>query len=485
MPLVDLSSQIAGGAEQLAGPFGSIFRSKQFPSSYEFGKRFVSTQKTAAGGGNGVTSIDDPTYLGFSILFDITSPLFQGAFIGNTEPPNLDLNANPVGSVINALSDLGLTGPTNNLNSNAGFTANSSVESAVSYLETVGETTRATYLRAFIQGIQEINTTRPYYWQTIEGLSEAWNKSLSMQDPYIGTPIGETGEGITIGCLEALDLKISALFSLYKMAIYDSKYRRFILPRNLMNFDVYVYIQEIRKFQTGRSFFKALNPSAPDNDSLRYINENTSQIGFKFSMCNFIPEESGKVFDTVTNAGGNTFASTSIKWTYSNIEMVSQFSGYNSALFETQRQQPRSPFNLNDAAKKFGKDALANSSESAISSLERGANSLLQRLRLGNVFGLSVDQTISAIQNPQLLLNAANGAAIQVAEALGNLGRRQFPRGSSLGGNPLGEGIEPSNTIPSGSIFPNPPNSSEIGVSNIFGPRPSGPSPLDSTNVFG
>lgn len=482
MPLVDLSSQIADGAEQLAGPFGSIFRRKQFPSAYEFGKRFVSAQKTTSGGGNGVTSIDDPTYLGFTLLFDITSPLFQGAFIGNTEPPDLALNANPIGSVITALQDLGLTGPSNNLNSNAGFTANKSVESAVSYLETIGEGTRATYLRAFIQGIQEINNTRPYYWQTIEGLTEAWQKSLSMEDPYVGTPVGQTGEGITIGCLEALDLKISALFSLYKMAVYDSKYRRYILPRNLMNFDVYVYIQEIRKFQTGRSFLKALNPNAIENDTLRYINENTSQIGFKFSMCNFIPEESGKVFENVTNAGGNTFASTSMKWSYSNIEMVSQFSGYNSKLFEDQRQQPKSAFNLNDAAKKFGKDALANASESAISSVERGANSLLSRLFFGNVYGLRPDSIIGAISNPQILLNAANGAAVQTLSLRQSRG---ISTNLTLGGNPLGEGIEPSNTIPSGSIFPSLPDQTNLGSSNIFGSAPSGPPPLDSTNVFG
>ena len=171
-----------------------------------------------------------------------------------------------------------------------------------------------------------------------------------------------------------------------------------------------------------------------------------------------------------------------MKWTYSIVEMVSQFSGYNTKLTDSERQQPKSAFNLKDAAKKFGKDVLANSSESAISSVERGANSILSRLFLGNVYGLKLDSIVSSISNPQILLNAANGAAVQALSLRQNRGPST---NLTLGGNPLGEGIEPSNTIPSGSIFPNLPDQNNLGSSNIFGASPSGPPPLDSTNVFG
>ena len=81
MPLTDLTgTQLLS---QAVGPFGSLLGGKSFPSSYEYAKRFVANATTAQGSGNnGVTSLDDPTYLGFSLMFDITSPLFNGAIAG-------------------------------------------------------------------------------------------------------------------------------------------------------------------------------------------------------------------------------------------------------------------------------------------------------------------------------------------------------------------------------------------------------------------
>ena len=67
MPLIDLANpQESQALAQLAGPFGGYLNANSFPSSYEFAKRFVNNAKTANGSGsNGVTSLDDPTYLGF------------------------------------------------------------------------------------------------------------------------------------------------------------------------------------------------------------------------------------------------------------------------------------------------------------------------------------------------------------------------------------------------------------------------------------
>ena len=86
MPLIDLANPAGSQAlAQLAGPFGSYLGGGSFPQSYEFAKRFVSNPTTAYGSGNnGVTSLDDPTFLGFSLMFDITSPLFNGAITGGS-----------------------------------------------------------------------------------------------------------------------------------------------------------------------------------------------------------------------------------------------------------------------------------------------------------------------------------------------------------------------------------------------------------------
>jgi hypothetical protein len=216
---------LAGGEppEELANLAANF--QKSFPNSYDFAKTFVQTASSAVGGGNGVTSLDDPTYLGFNLRFDISSPLFEGALEGS---PAIPQSPDPFGIGGGDAGEQG-TQPHG--------------ESAVGYLNKLGEVTRATYLKAFCQGINQIEKERPYYFQTIEGLQDAFNKTVNMT-PYGGSA---DGEGIVIGCLEAIDLKMSALFNLYKSACYDVKYRRNLIPINLMYFTVRVEVVEICK----------------------------------------------------------------------------------------------------------------------------------------------------------------------------------------------------------------------------------------------
>ena len=218
MPLVDLANPLnSQGLQQIAGPFGSLLGpGAQYPNSYDFAKRFVATPATIQSGANGVTSIDDPTYLGFNIMFDVASPLFNGIDSGNVTKGN--------------------DGDTTQNNSSNEIPEG---ESAIGYLTVRGETTTANYLKAFGQGVLEIQRTRPYYFQTIDGLQAAYTKSTDMLDPFMGAP---ATEGITVGMLEALDLKMSAIFNLYKMAAFDVKYKRLRVPKNLLKFNVYVNV---------------------------------------------------------------------------------------------------------------------------------------------------------------------------------------------------------------------------------------------------
>ena len=480
MPLIDYANPGGSqGLQQLAGPFGPILGpGASFPNSYDFAKRFVQNSQTAEGsGGNGVTALDDPTYLGFQLMFDPFSPLFNGAGVGNPGISNSNLPGGlGAGNLGSLASQFGIPNSTEQT-SGSGY---EKATSAVGYLEKIGEGTRAQYLRAFIQGLQEINRTRPYYWQTIAGLDEAWNKATAFElDPYTGTT-GE--EGIEIGCLEAIDLKITALFSLYKMAVYDVQYKRFILPKNLMRFDVYVYIQEIRKFKTVRNWLTTFNPSNNGADTANFVNENTSQIGFKFTECMWDLVASGKLYENVSNAGVEA-ATTAMKFKYSNIEQQSQFSGYDGALKDWTQQQTSQK--LGDRVKKFAKDQLANAAEGAINLAQRTVSSAIQGFTLGNVFGVR-NEIFSAIQNPQALANAAVGAALQNGEALQTYEGQQGA--TNLGDNPLGEGVDPGTTLTGeNNIFtPSPTRNTtsptDVG-GNIFPPGAGGPG-LESTNIF-
>ena len=77
-------------ANELGNPFtaagvsGSSLSGGSFPTAYGFAKKFVKAKSNYGSGNNGLTSIDDPTYLGFELMFDISSPLFNGTVIGDT-----------------------------------------------------------------------------------------------------------------------------------------------------------------------------------------------------------------------------------------------------------------------------------------------------------------------------------------------------------------------------------------------------------------
>jgi hypothetical protein len=327
--------------------------------------------------------------------------------------------------------------------------------------------------------MEEIIKTRPYYFQTISGLVEAWNKSIEFsEDPFTGT----TGtDGVEVGCLEAIDLKITALFNLYRLAVYDIRMKRFVLPKNLMRFDIYVDVHEIRKFKTVRNWISSLNPSDTSGDSIKFVNENTSRIRFKFTECIWDVSASGKVFESVTNVGG-TMAVTSMKWSYGLLEMDSQYSGYDSALKESKQQGNSDPGFVNKL-KSFGKDMGNNAAAAAANIVGQKIKSAAQSFALGNVFGLR-NQALGVLSNPQGLINAANGAAIQSGD-LATFGGSTA--NTSLGDNPLGDGAAPLQTINKGRIF-DPSTNSLGGLNSINAFGPSGPSQdnggLSSTNIF-
>ena len=432
-----------------------------------FIKTFVTPASSVSGGGNGVTSLDDPTYLGFSLRFDISSPLFNGAANGTpAKPPSESPLVDAIGSaLLGPAPDPPLSGEEGEFIPGG--------ESAIGYLKRVGEKTRASYLASFVQGLREVNEYRPYYWQTIEGLSEAWTKSLSMLDPFQGSA---DGEGITIGCLEAVDLKISALFNLYKSAVYDVEYKRYVLPKNLMYFRVYVDVYEVRRFKATQSWLTKLNPNAPQNDVDRFLNDNTSRITFVFDECTWMPEVSGTVFNNVTNAGGNEMTATSMKWSYSTISMISDFAGIDQELSDKAKLQNKG--GLGSAVKNAVKNQALNAANAAINRGVGAVRALAQGALLGNAFGLR-NQIIGALQNPGALSGAIEGALLQSGSSSSSNIR--------LGDNPLGAGIQPGGSLPTDNIYLGlvPGAGSSLGSSNVFGPGPSGPGPLESNNVFG
>jgi hypothetical protein len=245
-----------------------------------------------------------------------------------------------------------------------------------------------------------------------------------------------------------------------------------------MRFTVYVDVHEIRKFKTVRNWIKALNPSDTTTNTIDYVNENTSNVRFKFQECMFDAGASGKAFEGVTNTGGNITTS-EIKWNYGNMELISDYSGIDVGLPEDKRPAKGG---IKSALKNFAKDQLMNAANGAVNEIGRTVSSAIQGITLGNVFGLR-NEILGTLANPQGLLNAALGAAVQ-SNDVQTYGNTKQPK---LGDNPLGIADPINNTLTGNTSVFDPVTSSIGAIKSISAFGPSGPTlddSLTSSNIF-
>ncbi len=159
--------------------------------------------------------IQDPTVFGFKIFFhfdNISSPLLYGA--------KSDINKAPVNTAAN-------------------------------YLKSIGDEQRLYYLSKFVYLLSNINSQCPWYFQSLNGLKDAWKQDISK--PYIGKD-----KKLEIECMESVDLRVTALLDYYRKACFDWKYRREVVPLNLRQFKMSVYVYEARVFNNPNSI--ALSP---------------------------------------------------------------------------------------------------------------------------------------------------------------------------------------------------------------------------------
>ena len=113
--------------------------------------------------------------------------------------------------------------------------------SAYRYLKNRNEDTRAEYLRQFIVGLYEIQRKYPYIFQEISGIDQ-----LNQFDAQRGQRLDKAE--ISITCYEGLSLKMQTLMELYRKAAWDDVYQRWMLPINLREFKMIIYVFERRTF---------------------------------------------------------------------------------------------------------------------------------------------------------------------------------------------------------------------------------------------
>lgn len=165
----------------------------------------------------------------------------------------------------------------------------------------------------FIDGMKKLTYEYPYALQTVTGLDEAYKKYFDLTDPYMGS-----GEGkITISCLEYLDMRISSMFNKYFNAIYDHQYKRERVPVNLRRFQCSIFVHDIRNFKD--SIKGDIERSMGDLSNIVQVALNSlSVIEFKFYDCEIVPEETGSIFENVTNLPANDMRNTNFTFKYGN-----------------------------------------------------------------------------------------------------------------------------------------------------------------------
>ena len=188
-----------------------------------------------------------------------------------------------------------------------------SKNSALAYLNSIGETERAIYLEKFIDTLKYISDNMSWYFQGIEGLDEAWKRDFST--PRIN------GE-LSIECLDDVSFKMTGLIDLYRKACFDWTNQREVVPMNLRKFDMMVYVFDGRIVKDTSSLKDDIQSFVPDlkkntkstkdvvndmfgkivgdNDN-RIDVDNATRILFHFQKCQFNLDSGSKIFASLSN----------------------------------------------------------------------------------------------------------------------------------------------------------------------------------------
>jgi hypothetical protein len=188
---------------------------------------------------------DDPTFLGYDIIFiNDSSPLFNYG-IENESP---------------------------RMNSAISFIKKYSRIDEIAKREDIYKEFIIQINKLFNFSFNPVKNTHNYYIESIAGLDKLANK------------INKYGEDlIIISLTEDISMKSIYLAELYNNLIYSYKNQRYLIPENCLRFDMIIKITDIRTF-------KIPNPNYNENDSnssREIINDKPSYIAYKLHDCNF------------------------------------------------------------------------------------------------------------------------------------------------------------------------------------------------------
>lgn len=196
---------------------------------------------------------EDPTYLGFKFVFDFGS-LPVNLEYGWAPSPLLRIpNYTSTNGASNMPKNLFGQPQYQNVNSNVTYYSayNYLLERDGSY-RGANALKRANALKQFQILLNSINTNSPWFFQSIDGLDKLDQIAISGFQDERGMDSFDSartnGKTLVINCLESLNLRMTALANLYNQATFDADNMKWLVPRNLRKFTMWIYVTEIRNF---------------------------------------------------------------------------------------------------------------------------------------------------------------------------------------------------------------------------------------------
>jgi hypothetical protein len=116
--------------------------------------------------------------------------------------------------------------------------------SALGFLKNRGNSAEANGIKVFREILRYLTFNAPWYFQSLSGLSAMWKASTAVEN---GNKSKDSV--ITVKTLEAIDLRITELASIYRNAIYDKVNQRERVPDNLRWFSMDIYLAEARNIR--------------------------------------------------------------------------------------------------------------------------------------------------------------------------------------------------------------------------------------------
>jgi hypothetical protein len=255
---------------------------------------------------------EDPTYLGFKFVFDFGALPVDPEY-GWAPSPLLRVNNYTQGNGAGMASGLQnpFGQPAYNFDGPIYYSAyNYLLQREGAFAGTSNQVKRAQALKQFQVLLNDINSNSPWFFQSIEGLDQLEKIKLSGFQPEGGmddfNPQRTAGKALTINCLESINLRISALANLYNQAVFDADNMRWLVPRNMRKFTMWIFVTEIRNFyKTSRLTGSSTVLAALDNLSSTLTSNRNPGSNIQVNDTGQYSVDGYNLSDPVENVSGN------------------------------------------------------------------------------------------------------------------------------------------------------------------------------------